>query len=114
MKHPLDNLVGEVRQIGSEYTRGKGPPTAFPGICAASLSGVLQPCPSSQSRLQSLLIGRLHSRAWQRLVATPSGDLEILQLVSTSNFLQSTFKLSPLICRWLETFLDERNHALGK
>lgn len=50
------------------------------------------------------LIGRLHSRAWQRLVATPSGDLEILQLVSTSNFLQSTFKLSPLICRWLETF----------
>lgn len=26
MKNPLDNLVGEVRQIASEYTRGKGPP----------------------------------------------------------------------------------------
>ena len=41
---------------------------------------------SSQSCLQSLLIGHLPSLAWQQLVAMPSGDLEILQLVSTSNF----------------------------
>ena len=66
----------------------QGAPSAFPGTFSASLSRALQPCPSSQSRLQSLLIGRLRSRAWQRLVAMPSGDLEILQLVSTFKFLQ--------------------------
>lgn len=71
-KTPLDNLVGEVRQIGSEYTR-QGAPTASPGICAASLSGVLQPCPSSHWPAEPL-IGRLHIHGPGSVQATPSGD----------------------------------------
>lgn len=77
-------------RVRSAYSEGQGslgPPHSW-----EPLAYLCQPTPATISFfpicLQSLLTVRLHSLASQRLVAMPSGDLEILQLVSTSNFLK--------------------------
>lgn len=73
---------------------GRGPTCAASPTLSPVLQLLLPPVCS-----QSLLTARLRSLASQRLVAMPSGDSEILQLVSTSNFLNSILdSLSSLTC----------------
>lgn len=110
----LHNLVaaGGTRRVWVE--RGRGSHISFPP--AWKLFVLLTQSSPTFSFLpmcsQSLLTVRLRSLASQRLVAMPSGDLEILQLVSTSNFLKSALdSLSPLICLWLKTFLAKRKRS---